>query len=62
MGYIQKVVEGPDLHDLRKIHLRWYEDGSVRIIFPEGTTPIDIDTSGSGNYRRARLTIRRRQL
>lgn len=58
---VTQVVEGPEGHDLRGVQVKWLSDGSVVVTFT-GKGPIELDTAGVGNYRRARFTVRRRQM
>lgn len=57
----ETTMEGPGEHDLHIVNVKWMRDGSVRITFPTGTGPIDLDAAGVGNFRKARFTVRRRQ-
>jgi len=57
----EATVDGPGEHDLRSVNVKWMRDGSVRIIFPTGTGPVDLSTAGIGNFRRACFAVRRRQ-
>jgi len=62
MTPIHKVrVSGPKLHDLKDVEIDWNADGSVRVTFPTGVGPVDIDLTGSGNFRQAKFTVRRSQ-
>lgn len=54
-------IAGPKPHDLERVRVEWLRDGSVCITFPHGTGPVDLDTRGVGNFRKARFTVRRRQ-
>lgn len=60
--YVEKTLDGPEEHDLGRVKIRWRHDGSVQIMFPSGTGSVEVDLVGTGNFRRAKFTVRRRQL
>lgn len=60
--FVEQVVDGPREHDLSRVAVRWRSDGSVQIKFPNGVGPVEVDTVGIGNFRRARFAVRRRQI
>lgn len=58
--YTSQVIEGHDGHPLRRIEVRWYDDGTAKFIVRSGQGPILVNPVGTGNYRQASLSISRR--